>query len=472
MLNYLILLLLALIIIPLVNKNPDFSFWLFITLLFDPTGHIAGLLSRSNLGGFNYIDIFIFLSFLPLLSNKVNTRAVFSDKLLGSFLKFFFFFMIYRIIVHGMIVPEQSLNYVLRYQIVRERIPLFGFLLIIPVYVMAKRNLNYFYYFIIFATIIPLSLYFMTLFSGLDLIPVGTMDRYRGQGGSGVIRTFMLSSGLSLFIVPIAVCVYLLKLNAKYKKIIYIGFVLTVMSIILTLTKGMFLYLLGVILITLWILNKWFFHANIIKPLSRLVFPIVILWLLLMLTFPKYISYSQRLTNDIYSLIFKGGELEEGRVEGRIQNQLPAHLYTITKYPLFGTGLGRLYEQTEFAVEDYDVTDLPITGHIAQFGIIGISIYMIFYYLIFILIKRVYFKFKANKYNILKNSLNLFLVSIVAISFLVNKFTFVIDKLFSELTLGKNIFPMMIMIGILLSVLSKLNVNNSQSVGKSKYDNN
>jgi hypothetical protein len=471
MVNYLILLSIVLGLLLIADKRPDLTFWIFITLLFDPTGHFANLLSRSVMGGFNYLDVFFFLSFLPLLSRKVNIGSVFSDKLFQAFMTFFLFFLFYRIFIHGLIVPNKTIGYVFRYQIIRERIAVFGFLLIIPIYVMAKRNVTYLIYFIIFATVIPLTLYYLTILTGLDLVPVGRMDRYRGIGGSGVIRVFMTSTGLSLFIIPIALCVFLLQLNIKYKGWIFAGFILTSVSIILTLGKGMFLYLLGVTLISLWLLNKWYLHTNLIKFTARLIIPIFFAYFVLTLTFPQYVSHSLRLVDDISALVLDGGLYSEGRIEGRIKNQLPAHLYTINKYPIFGTGLGRLYEQKEFRVSDYDVTDLSVTGHIAQFGIIGISIYLIFYYLILILLKRVYSRIKKNSNWILKNHLDYFLVSVIAISYLLNVFIFRFDKLFSELSVGRNLIPIILMVGILLAVLSKLNQAHSPLLNPKKSDN-
>ena len=443
----------------MIDNNPDFFFWLFITLLFDPTGHLTIYFNKTLFGGYNYVDIIFALSFLTLLSKKVSIMSIFNDKLFRKILIFSILFMLYKIIVHGLIIPEKNFSYMFRYQIIRERICVFGFLLIIPVYVMAKRNIRIFLNFIIFATVLPLMLYLITLLSNIDFVPVWSLERYRGID-SGIMRKSMLSTGLSLFTIPMATAIFFLRYNIKYRKLLYFSFMLTLLSIILTLSKGMYIYIFGLFLIVLLLMNKLIFQINLIHIIRKISLPLIMVLLLVLFTFPKYISHGKLIIKDIYGLVLKGGMLTEGRIEGRLVNQLPAHIYTIKKYPIFGTGLGRLYEQKEFDVSDYDVTDLSVTGHIAQFGLLGIIFYLRYYFIIAVLMKRVFRKIKRNLSSVLSNNNYEYIIGgIIATTYFINRFTFTIDGLFGELTKpGLNI-TVSLMVGVLLAVHSKFKLN-------------
>ena len=59
-------------------KKPDFFFWLFLNLFFDPGGYVNGFLGGNVFGRFNVTDICIFFIVICLMSPKVNWRVIYN----------------------------------------------------------------------------------------------------------------------------------------------------------------------------------------------------------------------------------------------------------------------------------------------------------------------------------------------------------------------------------------------------------
>lgn len=98
------------------------------------------------------------------------------------------------------------------------------------------------------------------------------------------------------------------------------------------------------------------------------------------LTFPRYFDLAYRLSDDFYRFA-TGRVYTSGKQEGRLNNQIPAHFDIIRQVPYFGTGARmEYYYSMKFEESDYEVADLPLTGHLALFGVAGLLVYMLFYF--------------------------------------------------------------------------------------------
>ncbi len=410
-------------------RHPDFFYWLFLTFLFDPGGYLFAYFNKSQLSGFTYVDIFILLAFLPLLSNKVNVRDAFEDIEFRRIFYFLVFFAVYYIFIAGFIVPMHNLNYTLRYVIIREREAVFGFLLILPTYIFAKRNLKYFFYFIVITSVLTIVLFLLTTLGGMELIPIDLAERYKK---TGIMRVGLYSYGFMELTITISLIVLYLKMRIKMKYLVFFAAIFTLLMLLLTLTKTYLLTQTLTIALTIFLIAI-FFRISKKSIIIKFVLPLIILLGIVRITFPNYLDYGARGFSDIASLA-SGEKYSYGREEGRLRN-LATHLDAIERYPVFGSGLKTTRHWND-QFRDYDVTDLPLTGHLMRFGFVGIAIYSIYY---FFLIRIVFKLISFMRKNMFRefyeaNKIELIFVIITLIYFIAKFLNFM--NLYIELTTG------------------------------------
>ncbi len=426
-----------------VNRWPDYAFWIIILLLFDPTGHFSVYLGKDSLGGFYYRDFLFAMAFLPLLSSGVGVKAAFSYRPFLILLGVQLLFLLYHLFIYGYWQTGNGWGYLLRYVVVRERMTVFGFLLIIPVFVMARRNLSFFLDLLVLSTVVIYILYFVTILTGMDLIPVWQAERYKG---SGILRYSMMSTGLTDMLVPVAFFVLARKVPYGFKNMLFAGVAMVIMASLLSLTKSTYLNLAGLITASLF-LYYLFYRASIPGLFGILAGPALAVLLLMFVVFPEYPGLAFRQVQDLWFFI-TGDAYTSGMVEGRLVNQWPAHLALINERPLFGTGaVFSDFFSMRFHPSDYEVTDLPITGHLAMYGFVGLAVYSLFYFRLWQYLIRGYREFKRRLDRVDVLDVAFFFV---IFAWVVKTFIFKPNYLFNELTTGT------LMINVYAGILAAL----------------
>ncbi|MFO8000841.1 MAG: O-antigen ligase family protein [Marinilabilia sp.] len=440
----LLLITLAIIGFLIIRRWPDVAFWIVVLLLFDPTGHFSVYLGKDSLGGFYYRDFLFPLAFVPLLSPRVPFQQAFGFRPFQVLIGVQLIFLLYHLFVYGYWQTGEGWDYLLRYVMVRERMSVFGFLLIIPVFVMARRNLSFFIDLLVWSTVVVYAVYFMTLLTGIDLVPVWQAERYRG---SGILRYAMYSSGLSEMLIPLAFFVFARKVPYRYRHLLLGGLVMVVAAVLISLTKSSYVGLAGLVAASLFLYAR-FYRASLPGLLKMLTGGVIGILLLMMFVFPEYPLLVWRQVQDLW-LFLTGDAYTSGMVEGRLQNQWPAHLSLISERPLFGTGadFSRFFSM-RFHPSDYEVTDLPITGHLAMYGVVGLAVYSLFYIQ--------FWRYVLKGYRLIKKRLNHFNELDIAVFFMVfawmvKTFLFRPNYLFNELTTGTLLINLYA--GLLLAVL-------------------
>ncbi|MGQ1889282.1 hypothetical protein ACT29H_02450 [Thermophagus sp. OGC60D27] len=430
-LSLLILLVISLMAIGIfaVLRWPDHAFWLIIVFLFDPSGHLSVLFGKEALGGFYYQDFLYVMAFIPLFSSKVRVKSLLSYRPFLVLLGVQLLFLLYHLFVFGYWQPGKGWNYLIRYVMVRERMSVFGFLLIIPVFVMARRNLSMFVGFLIWTTLIVYTLFFITILTNADLVPVWQAERYRG---TGIMRYSLFSAGLTDMLVPLAFYIVAGKVNYRFRTLLVVATGLFALGMMLSLTKSNYINLLGLLVGALFLYYRYYniSLSGITGMLSG--FGMILLLLMLML-FPEYPGLVWRQAKDLW-LFISGDAYTSGVVEGRILNQWPAHLALIDQHPWLGTGADfSEFFSLRFDPSDYEVTDLPITGHLAMYGFIGLGIYSLFYVQMWRFLIMGYKKFKSKVVHINEVDMAFFFV---VFAWMVKTFFFKPNYLFNELTTG------------------------------------
>jgi len=444
--------LLAAFFVWMVFRRPDFFFWLFLILLLDPTGYFTIYFDKEAWNGMFYQDLLFPLVFLPVLSPKVDKSGLWKDKFFKAVLIAEVVFFFYHIIVYGYIVPGNDINSYIRFFIVRWRMSIFGWIILIPVYIMAKRKMSVFVDILVITTLIVFTVFFIQLLTKLDIFPVMQFERYKG---SGIMRYSLFSTALADYTIPLALFVFLLNIPYRYKKALYIAASLVFVSIIIALTKSVYISLFAYIFTVFFLMFK-LFHYPMGTLFRRGTLFSLLLVVTLLITFPQYLDYSIRLGKDIY-LFLTGNPYTSGIKEARLENQVPAHLGIIRQSPFFGAGadVADKYISLKYDKSDYEISDLPVTGHLAYFGIVGILVYIFFYAQIIKAMRKIYLflKPRISSEFLTQNRIETAMI-FISFAYFFKTFIFRPNYLFKEITYDR--FTINFFAGIMLAAFYRL----------------
>ena len=429
-------------IIMIILREPNFFFWLFLNLLFDPGGYVANFLGGNVFWRINISDVFIFFIVVCLCSRKVNWRIIYNDEFLLKFLRFLIIYAIYFFVIYGGIVPylHNDLDY--STFLLKNRGFIYGFIILISVYVFTLQGLDYFYSITLFFAVICLSLYWITLLTGIELIPVVLIERYRD---SGMMRLGMGSYGIFDLIFPIALIAYLisrkLKFQLKYKKLLYYAGIMMVLTLLITLGRRTIILIIGTVVIIVFILSYLYRRVKISMFLKILVAAMLAI-LILNFTLPNYIGYINRIGEDTYMLI-KIGKDARGVGDYRVSGtgDLLAVKNAIRNNLWFGNGYTHLYwvapgyatcpRGDDYAIMADAANEVPIYYLFFGYGLIGAIIIFPLYFFMAKLFFRMSKLIKQNLFTWMENPLTL-LFSIYVLLFIVSRFTFSLYNLGSD----------------------------------------
>lgn len=383
-----IVLILSFIII--IHNKPDFWFWLFLNLYFDPGGYIDGFFEGKLIGPLNVTDVLIVGMVICLISAKFSYEVLYKDLFFKRFLFFLSLYSAYYFIVYGGITPYIHNDFDYTTFLLKNRTFIYGLFIMISVYMFTLRGLKLFYLTTLFIGIVCLSLYFITLLTGIELVPVWELQRE----GFDMTRMAMLSYGLFNILFPLSLIVYLLsrKLNLiiSFKNLLYFSGVIFILTEILTLTRRTQIDIIGTALIVS-LLFAYLFRTSKLSSVLKLILPAFVVILVLYFTFPDYIGYMTKTAENTFLLITTGMD-SEGQSDYRVSgNQdLEVTKKYIRNNLFWGTGYTYLHwggtriavspRGAEFALAADAAGEVPIYNLIFSFGIIGAIIMLPLYF--------------------------------------------------------------------------------------------
>jgi len=441
----------------IIRNHPDFSFWLFLNLFFDPGGYVSGFMGGNVLGRFNLADIIIVGIVICLTSKRINWRIIFNDLFFLKFLKIFFVYMLYFFIIYGAVTPylHNDLDYFTF--LLKNRNFTYGVIILISVYVFSLRGLKYFYSITLFIGVLCLSLYWIALLTGINLTPVNEMERYRG---SGMMRISMGGYGIFSLLFPISTITYILsrkqKFRLKYKKYLYYGGMLMAVTLLITLSRRVYVDIVGTVIIAILIVS-YLFRTSTISKLMKFTIPSLLLSMMLAFTMPQYTTYIPMISQDIYLLITTGENMQgigDYRVSGT--GDLLAVKDSIRDNLWLGNGYTYLYwgdspiatsSRGPYHARMADAAgEVPIYSMFFNFGLIGAVLILSLYYQMGRLIFKITKFLKRNISKYQEKPLIL-IISIYVILEILSKLTFKI--MFISGDFGKYGFPSSaVMLGI------------------------
>jgi hypothetical protein len=301
-----------------------------------------------------------------------------------------------------------------------------------------KYGLKINYNIIVYSAVICLSLYFVSIISGINLIPIATTDRYID---SGIIRVTLWNYGLFDWVLNLAFIVLLLKIKIENKRLLYYSGILMAFAIVLTLTRR---ELVGRIInfLIIIIMVNYIFKSLRNFQIVKLIIPAAFLFGLLYLTFPQYLVYATDEYKNLSKLIITGVD-KEGNIDYRLAGtgDVVAMKQLIKENLFFGVGFTRYSYEDLSTLRNLNNTlaglyaggELPFLGSIGKVGLVGLILFLPLYFSLFVMSYKVIKIIRKNTLTVLINQNRYEIVFIVfVLTFAVNKFTFNLYNIFVE----------------------------------------
>ncbi|MCX6250381.1 MAG: hypothetical protein NTX61_06480 [Bacteroidetes bacterium] len=444
------------ILLILAIEYPVFFFMLCLTIMTNIGGYFDAIFV---FGRITLQDAAFILSFMILFSSKVHASRIFSDK---GFRRLFYYLVgiaLYSIIAALFVISGNELSFSF-YALLNWRWEFFGFLSIIPGYLVAE-NPKLIVRSSIFVSLLILVLFFLTITTKLDLIP--TEELSRDIQGVNVER-ITFAGHMSYLILIIWIGFFMLVMNIKMNNKLIILLIASFMLIsqMLSLGRGINIFLIGSLFAALIYIRKYF-HLQIYKLVRNMAVFFALTMVLLFFIFPDYLTgYYQTFFQSFLELI---GIVPSGTTQSRSSYELVNQLPLIRENPLFGTGITpRWFENEEFSG---NISDLPIVTILAMFGFIGTIIYFYSYYMIFKRMKQFY-KQTGNYFRnfLMTNKYDVLLLLCLFVYF----FSMVYFRLFNtgvEFIADYSKIEFYFFIGLMYGVMRKLEILSTKKIGPS-----
>jgi len=448
----------------IIKRNPDLSFWFLLNIYFDPGGYIAYYMGSRVFSGLTIADLTIVPIIFCLYVINTNYKIIYKDQFYINFLKAFSVFALYFLIVYGGIIPylNDDFDYVLFLQ--KNRTFLYYIIILISVYIFALRGLKYFYLTTLFIGFIILFGFLISVITGLEIVPIFLLERYEG---SGMMRISMYSWGLFSILFPVSFILFLfprrLKLNIKFRKLVYIAGILMVLTLLVALSRRNFIAIPGVILIIV-LLNSFIFRKSKAYALAKILIPIGATLIIINMTLPKYVNYIADISQDTFDLLTRGKDTrgeEDYRVSGTYDLEITKK-YIANNF-IFGTGYSYLHwgefgdavssRGSVYAAAMDAAGEVPVYYIFFGYGLAGFII-MIFLYSSIIRLFLKLFLITRNELYLLTGYPYELLFVIFILYLIADKFTFSFWGLGNDFTLPESA----IYVGTGFALLRKLKI--------------
>lgn len=395
--SILILFGLIFLIFLLAHWKPDFFFWLFFIFSFDPGGIFENYFLSKLVGKLNASDVFFFLMLVIFLSVKNKAPILNRDENFRKIFRYLIFVGFYFVFVYGLIIPIYYGRENFIFFLQKNRLFIMAYPAMYIVYFFAQRSIETFFKLLVFVSFVFLTLYLITLTTGIEIIPVMEFERF---GGTGIMRKAMLSYGLMDWMLYFGIIIYYLrkKVDIKIKInriVIYYCALLMAITILITLTRR---DLINIIVFPLLIILfiSYLFKLSKTVAVFKIIFPAILVYILLSVIFPEYTEFVQKTYEDIAYQILPAespGAEKDYRVAG--EGDMKYVFQIFKEHRLFGIGaVTMLWSDVVFAKQMGDTfamaldagAEVPLYGAFMHFGIVGVSILIP---IIFILMKYV-----------------------------------------------------------------------------------
>ncbi len=352
----------------------DFIFWITFILFTNPGG-ILKILGQSgdDGGGIKVSDLLYFVMFMCFIFIHRNIK-INNDIAYKKIIKHLLIFLFYYFVVFSFMIPILKGNplYSPISTLIKTRHSFINISLVMLVYNFYLRSHELFYRLFLYSSILVILLYSVGVFTGLDIIPIRTMDRKFIE----TKRLLMLDYGLMPILTTMAVVVIIFKFEIKYRKLILMAGALMFLAWLLAIFRR---YIFGTI-ITLFITIMFhnYLKRKSLISMSKLVniaMYMIVFVVIIQFTFPEYNRATvEAVKETVY--VMQRGESSTGKKDVRFGSGKAFMQEMVRKNYLVGTGFDNRWRSKEGDNAGYEATDYPLLGAIAMYGILGMLIFL------------------------------------------------------------------------------------------------
>jgi hypothetical protein len=395
--------------------KPLIGFWISLALFFDPGGFFQGLYNSNLVGPINVSDMIFLIITLAFTLIKSGRKTKF-DNDFRVFFKYFILVEIYFILVYGYLIPKLSDQNTFLLFVIKERHFIYGIFVLWYVYIVVQKGLYIHYKITVYSALIILSLFILGQVGDFNLIPTITFSRYQDEN---ITRISLLSYGLFQVVFPFALIVLFLYktsgLRIPDRNILIIGGILLIITYLLTLTRRTYINIAATIFFIIIVIHRL---KRIQQLFTKLTLSGLILLIILSLSFPSYIKYSQDIYLDTFLLLSRGTD-SRGKGDYRVSGTGDLEIVKdyIKENPLFGKGFSwmswdekieREFSGDKFAIAWDAAQEVPIFWMIFSKGFVGLLIYSPVYIFLILSLIRLYKLLKKYRSQLIYNDPILF----------------------------------------------------------------
>lgn len=380
----------------LIIKQPGYGFMVGLAIFYNIGGYFY-FYTLGFPGFFTIMDFGLVFATIAALANRVIQKKIVFDNNFVSLLIVCLFFSIYQIIVSIWMKLDITNLTVLLKEIAYHKWRIFGVFFAVPTYYAIQDYSKEIYKSIVFVTFVIIAFYYITLFSGINLIEI--VSEARGLGIE-VLRRSIRQYGFMLIVIPLAIMAIFVKTQIANKKMLIIGAVGMFIAELLTLTRISIVSLVGTVFITIVIINKYF-GVKISRAVFRSLGFVFIGLLITLYVFPNVLSSVFK----VYEMTFLEviGKLPRGTSDSRSTIEYARMAPLLVDHFWLGTGCLKDYFSSYRTIYELGLADFPLLGNLAMYGILGFSLYLLRYVYIF---KRIRIFLKEHNAKSLLDSLS------------------------------------------------------------------
>ncbi|MCF8222804.1 MAG: hypothetical protein K9J25_06620 [Bacteroidales bacterium] len=428
-------------------RYPDFMFWLAVTILLDPGGYVQTYFTRSAIGGLQLWDLQFVLLMIPLISPKIKVSFFFKFKdNCWMFFFLFFYALVYHVFVYGYLMTDASLSSLLAF-LQYERLTIVGFVAILPAYIFFRRSYRRLVKFALVTSIAVASFFLIRIFTQLPIIPVVQYSREF----SGAMRIILVSYGFAYWFIGVSVVIMLYNIRVAHKSAIYFIGISIVFAIILTLTRRSVISLMFFVFVIYFIRQRFHNKFLLSGKLNKVFISLLTVLLFVFLVTPQYIGYTIQGLESVVVLAATG-EYEGGMEDDRLAHDIPQHLARFKSSPILGYGYDATWYSNNAEEGGISANDVPLTAALGMYGILGLVIYLFFYFKLFKIMYKTYRILKVGYFSGITHKYPvLFVICLTLLVSLISRFTINFMGYFSDLIQGVPRVIFMLFIGFFLA---------------------
>jgi len=385
--------------LPEYKSQIDYLFWLLIFFFTDTGGIITSLglnIRIANL--FSFVGIFVV--FL-LASNGKGLGIVLRDRLFKKLLTILFFWFILYYILWFLVFNDDYSVISLKSRLIKARFYYLNWLLCIPTYYfILHRGTVLFLKLFLKTSILVTTLLLITQFLGIDIVSVNTFSRgYVDVDRVSLAGSDFLQLGLYFFATLLIIPVYY---YSQFRKLLIYGAIAVLMIYVLSLTRRYYFYMI-LSLVLGDLLSRYLFNKTIFSKGKYLIIGFVG-YLILSISLP---SYTDAIQKGVMT-VFESDKNTYGTTKKRME--LSGQIATVKLFQdnfLLGTGyMNEWYStnkdnvKTEYGIEGADYIFLSTT---AMYGVLGLVLFLPFYYLFYKTLFKTLKRIKRQKHIIMNN---------------------------------------------------------------------